>query len=73
MVAGCTHFHCRCPAGRGTIVVNRSWRATAVAHMSVNKIELDLDYLMKWDYIGKWVAWSPEVYHEPSQELRRWE
>ena len=26
---------------------------------------------MKWDYIGKWVAWSPEVYHEPSQELSR--
>ena len=52
MVAGRTHFHCRCPAGRGTIVVNRSWRATAVAHMSVNKIELDLDYLIKWDYIS---------------------
>jgi hypothetical protein len=80
MVAGRTHFHCRSYTGRGTIVVDdsgalRAWKCvwmklTNFFYISGMKV---LDYLIKWDYIGTWVAWSPEVYHESSQELRRWE
>ena len=61
MVAGRTHFHCPCAVGRGTIVVDDT--GNRVGSCSGKKVFLLLDYLMKWDYIGKWGAWSPEVYH----------